>query len=213
MTTKAIKATIKLGGIELDCYQMPDGHYGFSQNQMKEQLQILPGDRTGKKYLKPLLEARPSLVEVIKLEGNNATAKVLHIDLFKEAVGVYAVLGNARCLSILTACFAEALERRADAAFGVIRTEQERNDKIEARIDHADGWRKNFTRWQKIDGCESNRDYAARVRELKSAARLPVDIGIADYTSKEVKVMTNAEVIYDAFRRKGLTHEEALRDL
>lgn len=34
-----------------------------------------------------------------------------------------------------------------------------------------------------------------------------------NFIIKEVKAMTNAEVIYDAMRRKGLTHDEALESL
>jgi hypothetical protein len=145
-TQKATRATIKLGNIELDCYQMPDGSYWFSQNQMKEQLRILSGNSTGKKHLKPLLDANIHLVSSSKVEGTNATAKLLHIDLFKQAVQAYAKMGNQYCNEVIEACFAEALERRADAAFGIKRTEQERNDRLEARIDHADGWRKKTSR-------------------------------------------------------------------
>jgi hypothetical protein len=134
-TIKATRATIKLGDIELDVFQLPDGSYGFSKNSLKEQFNILLGNSTGKKHAQPLIDKRPSLVQKFKIADNNATAHIIHIELFKEIVAAYAGLGNVKCIALLTACFAEALERRADSAFSVIRTEEERNLFLKARME------------------------------------------------------------------------------
>jgi hypothetical protein len=207
---KAVKATIKLGSIELEGLQFPDGSYHFWLNQLDRVLRIKASDQTGKKYLQPLLETNPKQVNQASVEGIKSTLKTVSLELVLEAVKIYCSLGNAHCIQLAVACLGESLERRLDAAFNVVRTEQERNDKLEARIDHADGWRKNFTRWQKLDGCIESREYAERVRELKTYANLPVDISIKEYDSKLVKKMTTAEVVYDTARRIGKTHLEAL---
>lgn len=206
---KAVRATITLGDIELDCYQMPDGDYWFSQNQMKQQLQILPGDSTGKSHFKPLLAASPSHVESTKIVGNNATAKVIHIELFKKVVLAYAKLGNESCSAVMEACFAEALERRVDSAFGKVRTEQERNERVKARVQHKTQFHPLYTHWLKQDGIAEKWEYAAKVSELKQRAGLPL-VPIGEFDSMQMQKFNSAEIVYDAMRRSGRSHAGAL---
>lgn len=132
-TVKAAKATILLGNIELDCLQFPDGSYHFFINQLNEELGIKASDSTGKKYLQPLLEANPNRVNKASVEGIKSHLKTLSIDLVSEAIGIYATLGNQKCIAVAIACISEALERRADKAFNVIRTEQEINERFKTR--------------------------------------------------------------------------------
>jgi hypothetical protein len=211
LSQRAVRATITLGDIELDCYQMPDGDYWFSQNQMKEQLQILPGDSTGKKYFKPLLEASPLRVDRTKIEGNNAIAKVVHIDLFKEIVAKYAELGNKSCSALVAACFAEALERRADIAFGKVRTEEERNERIKNRQCHREDFHPKFTTWLKLDGVEGN-GYAIEVNNFKRLLGLPIE-SVNSYDSKQLRKLDVAYIKYDTLRTAGMKHEQVINSI
>jgi hypothetical protein len=211
LTQKAIRATITLGDIELDCYQMPDGTYWFSQNQMKEQLQILPGNSTGKKHFKPLLEASPSHVDRTKIEGNNAVAKVVHIDLFKVIVSKYAELGNKSCSSLVAACFAEALERRADSAFGIKRTEEERNQRLIERQSCREDFHPKFTAWLKLDGCEG-KQYAIEVNSFKRVLGLPI-APVDTYDSAQLRILDVAYIRYDTLRTTGLSHSQVLKSI
>lgn len=208
LSQKALRATIKLGDTELDCYQMPDGDYWFSQNQMKEQLQILPGDSTGKKHFKPLLDASPSRVDRTKIEGNNAIAKVIHIELFKEVVAKYAELGNKSCIALVAACFAEALERRADLAFGKVRTEEERNERLKNRQCHREDFHPKFTAWLKLDGCEGN-GYAIEVNNFKRLLKLPIET-VNNYDSSQLRKLDVAYIKYDTLRTTGMKHSQVL---
>lgn len=207
---KAVRATIKLGDIDLDCYQMPDGSYWFSQNQLEISLDIRTRNQTGKTHLKPLLEASPSHRNQIKIVGNNATAKVLHIDLVTQAIGIYAGLGNQKCMAIAIACMAEALERRADSVFGKIRTEQERNERLKARVQHKTQFHPLYTQWLKQDGISEGWQYAAKVNELKQRSGLPL-VPIGEFDSMQMQRFNSAEIIYDAIRRSGMSHESALK--
>ena len=112
--------------------------------------------------------------------------------------------------ALTQACVIEALERRADHAFGVKRSEEERNERLAQRVIHADGWRKLFTDWQKSDGCMKSWEYSERVNQLKAAAKLPI-VSISEYDARQVQIMNNAEVIYDAMRRAGMSHQAALK--
>lgn len=133
-TTKATRATILLGDQEIEGYQMPDGSYKVSTQTLKDTLDSLIGNSTGKKYLKPLLEASKSMVQA-RIEGYSRLICLYGLDTFSEVVAVYAKLGNPKAIAILIACVAESLERRFDNAFGVKRTEEERNQRLQSRRD------------------------------------------------------------------------------
>ncbi len=124
------KAKITIGNIELDCYKHSDGLYYFSLGNMKTQLKILSGNRTGKTRLQPLLEAHlGSVKKDVQVQGARS-ATLIALPLFKEAVKLYAKLGNDKCWALLDALIDESLERRADFAFGIIKTEEQRNSWI-----------------------------------------------------------------------------------
>ena len=93
-TIKAIRATIKLGDIELEGFQKPDGSYGLGVNNLRESLNVLLTDKTGKKYAQPLLDNSLGKVNSYKIDGNNATIKLVDLDLACEIILVYANLGN-----------------------------------------------------------------------------------------------------------------------
>lgn len=133
-TIKAVKATIKLGDIELDGYQLPNGDYAMSQNGCKT-LDILIGNSTGKKYAKPLILKDNLCGELAKIEGQNASARLMSLDTFSAIVNIYgSQLNNKKCQAVMFACFAEAIEKRLDKAFDVQRSDEERNERMKVRI-------------------------------------------------------------------------------
>jgi hypothetical protein len=115
---KAQKSTLAIGDIVLDCYMKPDGSFAFTANQLKS-LDILIGDSTGKKYAQPLLIKENPTGEVSKIEGTNASVKLIGLDTFAAIIQAYAVLGNQKCMALCIAAMAESLESRASAAFGL----------------------------------------------------------------------------------------------
>jgi hypothetical protein len=216
-TTKATKATIKIGNISIDCYQMPDGCYKLAVNQVAKACNLdwrRFAEILEKKDVKALLPdglVPPDAILKSRIETVDGIRQASLVDL--KYVGLFwNNCGTPEGHYLASACIIEALERRADAAFGVVRSEEERNDRLAARVDHADGWRKNFTDWQQLDGCVTGIDYAIRVNQLKAYAGLPSS-SIKDYDSTQVKQMTNAEVVYDAMRRSGKGHLDALKSL
>jgi hypothetical protein len=136
MTIKAVRATITLGDIKLDVFQLPDGEYRVSLTQTTEALGF--DKRKGSSFL--ALEVVQSLAtyglqgSIFLAEDTNQKIKALTLDAFKAIVMYYALKGNLLAQSILGACLVEAVERRADAAHGVVRDEEERNDRMTARI-------------------------------------------------------------------------------
>lgn len=133
---KAIRTTIKLGDIELDVFQLPNGSYWMSLSQMAETLRF--DKRRGSDLL---------ALEVIKTlatydvqgsgfiaEDSKQTIKGITLDAVSTICGYYALKGNLQAQAIMFACLVEALERRADFAFNVTRSEDERNDRLKQRM-------------------------------------------------------------------------------
>ena len=69
-------------------------------------------------------------------EGNKGQTRIRGVHL--EIVGLYwqweCLQGNKQAFALATALTLESLERRFDNAFGVVRTEQERNDATTSRV-------------------------------------------------------------------------------
>lgn len=209
LTQKAVRATIVLGDIELDCLQYPDGSYHFYSNQLEHQLNIRARNQTGKKYLQPLLDGNSKRVTSAKVEGSQSMLKAYSIDLATQAIAIYASLGNQKCMAVAIACMAEALERRADAAFGVKRTEEERNQRLIDRQAHREDFHPKFTAWLKSDGCEGTQ-YAIEVNSFKRLLGLPI-ASVNEYDSKQLRVLDVAYIKYDVLRTTGMSHLQAVR--
>jgi hypothetical protein len=149
-TTKSARAVITLGNIELDVFQKPDGTYFMSSAQVAESIGM--GEKSFRpnyiaKDLKSILEASPRTVvfgEKLSIENNNALVNSIPLELVSLIFGHYASKGNAKATTLLMASLTEALERRADAAFNVIQTEEARN-KWFAQRDNSKLYRRPFT--------------------------------------------------------------------
>lgn len=136
MTIKAVRAQIKLGDIDLDVFQLPDGEYRMSLSQVAQALDFDP--RKGSSFL--ALEVVKSLTTYalqgssFKAEDTNQQTKSLTLDAASTLFVYYATKGNKKAEALSFACVAEALERRADAAFGVQVSEEERQAKLALRV-------------------------------------------------------------------------------
>jgi hypothetical protein len=138
-TTKATRATITLGDIKLDVFQLPDGSYRWSSKHISDainirhsrvaqictskQAQSLTGSRFGVADFSPT-----------KLTTNDCG----NISGYSTDVAFFiwqyeSMKGNELAQSIVFASGVEVLERRADAAFNAIRTEEERNTRLAQR--------------------------------------------------------------------------------
>ena len=152
---KATRATVAIGALNVDAFMLLDGSYRMSLSQAancvsKEAQGISNFLRS--KALKRLLEEAgntsnflpesltspildtaysPDLFIVeLSDEGNKGQTRIRGVHL--EIVGLYwqweCLQGNKQAFALATALTLESLERRFDNAFGVVRTEQERND-------------------------------------------------------------------------------------
>lgn len=138
---KATRASVQIGALEVDGFMLPDGSYRMSQTQAADcvgKAEINARRFLSSKTIKALLGEgyTPDSIEIESGEQLRGQSRFNALPL--EVVTAYwfhqASQGNQQALTIVWALLTESLERRFDTAFGVIRTEQERNEKLQERI-------------------------------------------------------------------------------
>lgn len=138
---KATRASVQIGSIEVDGFMLPDGSYRMSQTQAA--LCVGKPEINARRFLtskaiKALLGEgyTPDNIEIES--GNQLRGQTRFNALPLEVVTAYwfqqASQGNQQAISLVWALLTESLERRFDVAFGVTRTERERNERLTDRI-------------------------------------------------------------------------------
>ena len=163
-TTKAVRATIHLGMIPLEVFQLPNGEYCLSQTQVAQA--VGKPDNAVREFLgSKAPEAAPYKTlpsEKISIADTGRTFIRVPIELAAAYWLKETLKGNTSAALMLGACAVEAIERRADAAFGIRRDEAERNERLKARI-QGKVVRRSFT--------DAIADYLDRHSELSEDSR------------------------------------------
>jgi hypothetical protein len=139
---KATRATIQLGSLAIDGFMLPDGSYRMSQTQAAECVgkpEINARRFLDSKAIKALLGQgyTPDSVEIESIPGQlrgQSRFNALPLEVVTAYWLSQAGEGNKQALTLVWALLTESLERRFDTAFGVIRTETERNERLAQRI-------------------------------------------------------------------------------
>jgi len=142
-TDKASKATIMIGNLEVEGFQMPDGSYALNQTQAAEAVEL--DERNARDFLRSKALKRllgegytPAIsqVEVEPTEQRRGQTRINALPL--EVVTAYWVWqcfrGNKKAIALVMALATETLERRFDQAFGVTRTDDEYNQRLAERL-------------------------------------------------------------------------------
>jgi hypothetical protein len=145
MTTgdKAKRTTVEIGPLSVDGFQMPDGSYRMSQTSAAESVGLgrqNVSDFLRSKVIKSLLgEGYTGQIFEIEVEGAaqvRGQARINAVPL--EVVIAYwhwqSHRGNKQALQLCIALATETLERRFDAAFGVERSDRDRNALLAQRL-------------------------------------------------------------------------------
>lgn len=135
-TTKAKRASIKVGELELDVFMLPNGDYTLSQTQVAEAVEkeefafrdFLKGKSPQALPYKGFKAGKQSV------EGSKGKINIIPVDLAVAFWTKEAIAKNVNAILLLSACAIEAIERRADKVFNQKRTEEEYNERLEARM-------------------------------------------------------------------------------
>ena len=134
---KAERVSIKLGNHVLSVFQLPDGSYQLSQTEVAEV--INEGEYRFRQFLKSnSLEALPhkglSFGKIQVLGERKPPANGVPIPLAADFWAKEGTRGNKEAVGLLRASLAESIERRADKAFGIQRTEEVRNKRFDVNF-------------------------------------------------------------------------------
>ncbi|MGB3311393.1 MAG: hypothetical protein WBG32_10455 [Nodosilinea sp.] len=145
MTTgdKAKRTTVAIGSLSVDGFQMPDGSYRMSQTSAADSVGL------GRQNVSDFLRSKA----IKSLLGEGYTGQIFEIEVESaaqirgqariNAVPLEVVIaywhwqshrGNKQALQLCIALATETLERRFDAAFGVERSESDRNALLAQRL-------------------------------------------------------------------------------
>lgn len=141
-STTAMRTVIELGDISLEVFRLIDGEYRLSKTQILECIKESEG------WFRGVSKHSPKALEWLKNKGFRGVSKKVKIKEASKARSAetlpisdgvcvwswFARKGNEVAMDILEACAVEAIERRADAAFGVQVEEEERNERMKARM-------------------------------------------------------------------------------
>lgn len=133
----AEKTTIHLGVIPLEVFMEPSGRYVLSQTQVAEAVgkpESSFRDFIGSKSPEAL-PYKGFRAEKTSVKGNNAKINTIPIIVATTYWTKEATVPNIIAARLLGACAAESIERRADAAFGIHREEEERQAFMQARLE------------------------------------------------------------------------------
>lgn len=141
---KAKRATVAIGSSEVDAFQMPDGSYCMSQAQVAECIGTTPQNASNflrSKAFKALWggESTDQSFETIEVESSQQATGGTRINAVPlDVVWAFWLYqcsrGNKQVYNLLAVLGLESLERRFDAAFGVERSESDRNALLTQRI-------------------------------------------------------------------------------
>ncbi|MEA5478891.1 hypothetical protein VB774_14790 [Pseudanabaena galeata UHCC 0370] len=141
---KATRATVAIGELTVDAFMLPDGSYRMSQagaaaaiaDAPVYALRFLKTNDSKLLLGEAFTDYSPDVIEVESEPDVRGQTRINALPL--EVVAAYwlyrAFKGNKNAFILSGALIAESLECRFDDAFGVIRTEQERNETTTKKI-------------------------------------------------------------------------------
>ena len=136
-TLKVIRTTVHLGDIPLEVFQGVDKFYRLSQTGVassvdKQECEV----RRFSKSKTPQISSGKKDLNFCKgkVDGESTIVTLATIEFAAAYWMKEANEGNCKAISLLYACAVESIERRADRAFGIQRTESEYNQRFAVRL-------------------------------------------------------------------------------
>jgi hypothetical protein len=237
-TVKAVRATITLGDIEIEVYQLPCGKYIWGATHITNAIgirhsrvaEICATKQAQSLASKGIGVADFSSISVITDigKGKGYSTEVAYFVWQYEAFK-----GNELAAALVFASGVEVLERRADAAFGKIRTEQERNERFIIRRDgivsrhfwtdcidaycRSNEVSDNYKKWVYIQVSDmvNKSILGMTAKAYRESLGLPEGISTRDYLDTEQlkQIDTIEKAAGMRVKRDGLCPKQALKDI
>ena len=130
---KALQGTVVIGDITIHGYQLPDGSYRLSGRNVTDAVGELPASLAREMEVSSLKELPGADKFGQKIE-TDVGAPFIPVSLEDAFVyWVHVAHDNPKAMALVVALGSETLERRFDRVFGVERTEEERDERLNLR--------------------------------------------------------------------------------
>lgn len=141
-SVRATRTTVQIGAMTVDGFMLPDGSYRMSQTQAAQCIgkpEINARRFLDSKAIKVLLGEgyTPDTIEIEPSEEQlrgQSRFNALPLEVVTAYWFNQAAQSNKQAINIVWALLTESLERRFDRAFGVTRSEDDWNDRLNERI-------------------------------------------------------------------------------
>ena len=199
---------IQLASVGLEVFRSTGGTYWLSESGCEKA--VGKGERSIRNFKRskapealPYQDFAPGKAQV---EGENTRVNLIPFELAVAYWTKEALAGNLEAVALLAACAVEALERRADRAFGIERTEEERNQRL---VENMALWReaRDYTR-------ESHIAFAAAVKQKGHPGGLAHDLMTVIIFGEDAATARVKELVDpDSDPSIGLNHQEEAEKL
>jgi hypothetical protein len=142
--SKAKRAAVAIGSLEVDVFMLPDGSYRMSQAQASETideppvyaLRFLRSNDSKALLGEDYTDYKPDSIEVENASNTRGQTRInaLPLDVVTAYWLTRAYKGNKKAFVLIWALLTESLERRCDHVFGIERSESDRNQLLESRL-------------------------------------------------------------------------------
>ncbi|MGL5079085.1 MAG: hypothetical protein ACRDBG_25075 [Waterburya sp.] len=212
MSEKARITKVQIGSEFINGIMLPNGDFGITVQQTAELFTLVKSNAS--KDIKRLLGKGTNLSQTkISESSNGQDERFLTLTQFEKLLLKLVIAGNPQAIQFAEMLLGLSLTQLWSDAFGVKFEREERTQYLINRQEHQKSFHKRLTPFWKEDGCESSKDYSDRVIAFKEAVCLPKYKSVDDYTSEELRLLNAMEIEYKAYRKCGLSHNDALDKL
>jgi hypothetical protein len=210
---KARVSSVTIADRPVECLMLPDGSFRIAVSQVWSLLQLSVIPTSATRDVKALLSLETSYTSTEKVvsELNPKPVNTITLDQFSLVLVAAAKKGNTTANEMCLRLVGASLQSIVSHAFGVKFTQEQTVAYVASRTEHLRNFHPRLTIWFKADGSR-DRDYPRLVNQFKAHADLPAK-PVNEYSDEELRLANTAETKYCAYRKVGISHEQALRYL
>lgn len=213
MSIKAQIATVQIGTHTIEGLMAEGCRFGVAVPQYADIFET--SRNTASRDLKRLLAkvSQTSIeFEQWKTPFNQKAVNIIPLESWSRLIVELAFSGNQKAMDLVRDLNDLGWHQLFCDAFHVKFTEEDRQNFLRERQIHRERFHPLLTFWLQQDGCSKDWEYGRKINEFKESSGLPI-ISINEYSADEISKMNRSEAIYNAMRKAGHTHKEALRFL
>jgi hypothetical protein len=210
MYEKAKVSSVIIAGRYVECLMLPSGEFVISVTQCNEVLKFSASPQNSFRSVQRILGngIQPLHSEKVLSELNPNKVLTITLEQFNNLLVELTASGNETAKDMLRSLSGASLKSIFAAAFGVKFTQEQTVEVVFRCTEHLNIFYSTLTVWWKSDGAEQS-EYSQLVDEFKLCANLPAK-PVSEYSTEELQLANTAETIYCAYRRIGISHEQAL---